>query len=124
MPHNEILEITRQSATIEIMSEEKKGPRLATQPSVIQAQAVPKPATKLSSAELAQEGRDFLHDISNPLAIACGLLEGFQLDIKRENIKLTERQTRKLEKISKAMLRIDEQIKNYRKRLIEAQSKT
>lgn len=83
-----------------------------------------KPASELSVFELAQEGREFLHDISNPLAIASGLIEAFRDETERANLKLTEGQNRKLEKLTKALYRIEESIKQHRQRLIEAQSKS
>jgi hypothetical protein len=83
-----------------------------------------KPARELSLFELAQESREFLHDISNPLAIASGLVEAFRAETDRENLKLTEGQIRKLEKLTKALQRIEESIKRHRQRLTEAQSKT
>ena len=80
-----------------------------------------KAATDLNLYELAQEGREFLHDISNPLAIASGLVEAFRDEAVRENLKLTEGQNRKLDKLVAALGRIEPAITEHRKRLIEAQ---
>ncbi len=86
------------------------------------SQKTRKTASELSLFELAQEGREFLHDISNPLAIASGLVEAFRDETAREKQKLTEGQKRKLDKMVKALERIEDAITEHRKRLIEAQS--
>lgn len=81
-----------------------------------------KAASELSLFELAQESREFLHDISNPLAIASGLVEAFRDETERSNQKLTDGQNRKLDKLVAALERIENAIIEHRKRLIEAQS--
>lgn len=70
----------------------------------------------------AQEDREFLHDIANPLAIAGGLVEAFRDETTREKLKLTESQDRKLTKIANALDRIEKLISERRTRLIAIQT--
>lgn len=83
-----------------------------------------KEAMELNLFELAQEGREFLHDISNPLAIASGLVEAFREETARQGRVLTEGQKRKLDKLVGALERIEASILDHRKRLIEVQKST
>lgn len=76
----------------------------------------------LDLISLAQEGREFLHDVANPLAIAGGLVEAYRDETERLNLKLTESQDRKLTKIANALDRIEKMIATRRQRLIAVQN--
>lgn len=75
----------------------------------------------LDLASLAQEDREFLHDIANPLAIAGGLVEAFRDETARQNLALSESQDRKLTKLENALDRIEKLISERRKRLVAIQ---
>lgn len=77
---------------------------------------------KLDLLKLAQEDREFLHDIANPLAIAGGLVEAFRDETARQNLTLTESQDRKLTKLANALDRIERSIAERRHRLIAVQT--
>lgn len=77
---------------------------------------------KLDLITFAQEDREFLHDIANPLAIAGGLVEAFRDETAREKLKLTESQDRKLTKMANALDRIEKLISERRSRLIAIQT--
>lgn len=77
---------------------------------------------KLDLITFAQEDREFLHDIANPLAIVGGLVEAFRDETAREKLKLTESQDRKLTKMANALDRIEKLISERRSRLIAIQT--
>lgn len=57
----------------------------------------------------------------NPLAIASGLLESYQDELKRTGVKSGEALERKLGKLENALLRLDDCIAGHRARLVEIQ---
>lgn len=72
-----------------------------------------------SVSEFANEEREFLHNLSNPLAIAAGMLEAYQDEIARLGPPLSETLERKLTKLDNALERIGDLIAKHRTRLIE-----
>lgn len=75
--------------------------------------AAPSTETTIARAE-----RDFLHDLSNPLAIAGGLLELLNEDLLKQ-CQLTEQQKQRLAKLSNSLDRIQDLIKARRMKIIE-----
>lgn len=72
--------------------------------------------------EFAAEERKFLHDLSNPLAIATGMLEAYRDELDRSGAEPTEALTRKLSKLDSALQRIADIITNHRPRIMEIQA--
>ncbi len=73
--------------------------------------------------EFAAEQRKFLHDLSNPLAIASGMLEAYRDEFDRSGLKASEALTRKIEKVEQALERLATLVREHRPRLIEIQEK-
>lgn len=70
-----------------------------------------------NAVEFAAEEREHLHDLSNPLAIATGMLEALREDFAREGVELTESQERKFTKTQAALDRIGALIAERRARM-------
>lgn len=73
--------------------------------------------------EFAAEQRKFLHDLSNPLAIAAGMLEAYRDEFDRLGLPPSDSLTRKIEKLDQALERIANLVREHRPRLIEIQEK-
>lgn len=68
-----------------------------------------------------KDERAFLHDLSNPLAIAAGLLETLFEDLSNGG-QLSEHQQARFMKIQNAMSRIDKMVNDRRDRVKELEA--